>query len=77
MGLFSAIREGAFAAKVLKSLASRLGIPVSAIPQHLRDGMLRSCAMYKQMGYSVDDAVEVLLTSTGEILAREIRRGDA
>lgn len=75
MGLFKALGEGAFAAKVVKELASRLGVSVSAIPKHQKDSILRLSTMYKGMGYSAEEAVDTLLASAGDIIIKDINNG--
>jgi hypothetical protein len=72
MGIFKALGEGAYAANDAKELARRLGVPASLIPKHQKDAILKLSRMYKEMGYSVDQADDVLLISVGDTITKDI-----
>lgn len=67
MGMWSAISEGAYAAKVLRKISEKIGIPLSSVSPELKDATRDICVTYKKRGYSVEQAADALVRSVGDI----------
>lgn len=71
MGIFGAVSEGIYAAKVMRGIARQLDIPLSAVHEFQKEAIKQIATMYKRTGYTVDQAVVAIVQSIGNQIKRD------
>ena len=72
MGIFKAINEGRYAARVTQIVAAKMRIPVSILPQWVKDSIFDNAKLYKEMGFPENDIADIVIKGLGEEIIKEI-----
>lgn len=72
MGIFSAISEGRFAAKMVKIVATKLDVHPYQLPQWLLDSAQNNASAYKAGGYTPETAARLVLDQMSKQILQDM-----
>ena len=74
MGIFSAIGDGNWAARAVRLVAERLGVPISALPKYVGDAAQTSASKNRKIGQTPEQYAEIIVRNYGQQLLDEMAR---
>ena len=75
MGIFSAISEGRFAAKMVQEQAKLLKVHPSSLPQWVIEAAKDNARAYKMGGYTPQGAAQLAVEQMGAQILRDMKEG--
>ncbi len=74
MGIFSSIADGNWAARAVREVADKLGVPISALPDYVGNAAQMSSARNRKAGQTPEQYAQVIVRTYGQQLREEIAK---